>query len=835
MKYTIFKKRLSLMLVTVLAINSICFVNNIFALKKVKKYETVYANLKSDGKERETVVSNWIKDSKFEEKILDKTTVKDINNVNSDKKPENSGDEILWNTSGKDVIYQGRIQKSLPIKTHIKYYLNEQELKADEIAGKSGKIKINIRFENDTKRLVNINGKMKTIYNPFTVATVITFDNEKFSNIQAENSKIYSDGNNQILMFIAFPGLKESLDLDNSSIQELNNLNLPNEITITADTQNFELASIAMVATPKLPDAIRNIKDENKDLDKLQKDLDTTIKAKNTIKKIDPKDSIKNLIKDKSKTQDVKLLVDDLFKYYELDKELIDILLQYITDENISLFDKTKSDLRKVDVNYILDKPILRGITDRLDDEHINKSRVLVEDYDELKTLDMDKFDKALEIINSYDDLKSSIETSHKLYNKMKEHEKELDTLDRAVKYTNRVFDLMDKVNDISFGTSLDDSDIQVMLEALTNKKIKEYNTALTTLFPEKDTDSLSKEQQTKLVYLINTGMKNGQISTTTAEQLITLVNMGKVSEPYKSKIISMFSTKVQNEVINQINTTTSDVREILNEIKILQYDIQRDVGYSYKAQLREALEFVEDIMPQIRYLRKQKKSHEEIFDKAINLANNEEDMRYYKYWANRAKQMKEDMQDNEENINVLKDLLQEYDDPKVNYFYSQIPLLREDFDKVRPILNNLSKEFDIQKNNVSLHESPKTVKTLSDMKKHLDDKKYISDALKLSLNDEIIDVARQMIEIIDEMDSKNKLEDYDNKIKDFRNLIKTKDKLVNLSNNYNTFSGKDDNMESEVSFIMKTDEITAPKQEEKVIDEQEEKKGFFEWIKNLF
>ena len=253
--------------------------------------------------------------------------------------------------------------------------------------------------------------------------------------------------------------------------------------------------------------------------------------------------------------------------------------------------------------------------------------------------------------------------------------------------------------------------------------------------------------------------------------------------------------------------------------------------------------------MPDLRYIRDIEKNNRITVQKAIDLATNEKDVQYLKYWGHKAKDMKEDMDNNDENINVMRDLLNQYDDPKIKYMYSQIPKLRADMDEVRPIIENLSDELDIEKYNISLHKSPKTVKTLLNMKKDLDNTRYIADNLKLALDDEVVKAARSIIEIIDRRDSEGGLDEIDktvdnidekiseagDKLEDLKDLLDRKDAIIDLSNSYDTFSGKQENMDSKVTFVMKTDEIKV--EEKKIVyeEEKEEKKSFIKWVKNIF
>ena len=95
---------------------------------------------------------------------------------------------------------------------------NDKKINEDELAGKSGKIKIELEFTNKKSKSVDINGKNKTIYTPITTATVVTLPVDKFKDVTINEGTMLSEGNNNIVTFAAFPGLKESLDINDKDL-----------------------------------------------------------------------------------------------------------------------------------------------------------------------------------------------------------------------------------------------------------------------------------------------------------------------------------------------------------------------------------------------------------------------------------------------------------------------------------------------------------------------------------------------------------------------------------------------------------------------------------------
>ena len=80
----------------------------------LEKKETVYANLDYTGTPYKTTVNNhlYVDNS---EKIEDETELKDILNINGDEKFELNDNKILWESTGKDIFYQGTTDKELPL------------------------------------------------------------------------------------------------------------------------------------------------------------------------------------------------------------------------------------------------------------------------------------------------------------------------------------------------------------------------------------------------------------------------------------------------------------------------------------------------------------------------------------------------------------------------------------------------------------------------------------------------------------------------------------------------------------------------------------------------
>ena len=212
------------------------------------KEETVYSKTKSNGKTYQTIVSTHLKNGDEEDILKDLTDLINIENTNGDETFTQNGEELTWNANGSDIYYQGESKKELPIKCKITYTLDGKEISAEDLAGKSGKVKITIEYENEDAHEIYINGRKQTLYTPFTVACGTIFQNTENKNIEITNGKIVNDGTKTMVLGIALPGMQESLNISNKTV------NLPNKVEISMETSKFEQNNIITFVTPKIFD-----------------------------------------------------------------------------------------------------------------------------------------------------------------------------------------------------------------------------------------------------------------------------------------------------------------------------------------------------------------------------------------------------------------------------------------------------------------------------------------------------------------------------------------------------------------------------------------------------
>ena len=212
------------------------------------KDETVYSKLDVSGSCYKTIVSTHIKNKENEDVVKDMSDLLDIKNTSGDETYIQDGNTFTWKANKNDIYYQGESSKDLPIECAIKYELDGEEISPEDIAGKSGNVKITLQYTNKEERMVDINGKKVKMYVPFVVVAGTIIKNEEASNVQVSSGKVIDDGTKTIVVGIAMPGLQESLGVSKKDIE------ISSDIEIMMDVKDFESNSIISFVTPKVLD-----------------------------------------------------------------------------------------------------------------------------------------------------------------------------------------------------------------------------------------------------------------------------------------------------------------------------------------------------------------------------------------------------------------------------------------------------------------------------------------------------------------------------------------------------------------------------------------------------
>ena len=250
-------KKINLLLITAMLLSPI----STFALTKV---ETIYSNLNANGDIKNTSVNVQLKNIDKGD-IIDYTNLDSIKNLNGVEKFSKDSEKITWKSTGKDIFYQGKIEKNLPLQVSVKYYLDNVETDIAKLKNKKGNIRIEYHFKN------NSYDPKTGLYTPFVVTSVFQIPAKNNRNVSVVNGKVVSTGNKNIVTAIAAPGLYDSIKSD--LVKDMDT------ITVTYETESFSLGDVYFMITPKVLEEIdinriNNVGSINNSLNTLQNGMD---------------------------------------------------------------------------------------------------------------------------------------------------------------------------------------------------------------------------------------------------------------------------------------------------------------------------------------------------------------------------------------------------------------------------------------------------------------------------------------------------------------------------------------------------------------------------------
>ncbi len=145
------------------------------------KSETVYAVLGNDGGYTgATVVNRFFTQGE----IVDYGAYTSVTNLMGPETPVIEGDTITWaaELAGEDgFYYQGETQKPLPVSFDIRYYLNGEKMRPEDIAGRTGELKIEMTVTNNTATGEVDELTAREVMTPFAVQVSLPFDSSMYS------------------------------------------------------------------------------------------------------------------------------------------------------------------------------------------------------------------------------------------------------------------------------------------------------------------------------------------------------------------------------------------------------------------------------------------------------------------------------------------------------------------------------------------------------------------------------------------------------------------------------------------------------------------------------
>ena len=200
---------------------------------KVEKNETVYVILAHNGKVLEQRVVNRLYSNGKPDEVVDYGDYISVRSMETGTKPEIRNNRIIWDsdllTKG-DIYYEGITDKEVPVEIDIKYFLDDVQVNAEDLAGKSGIVRIEIKIKNRMKAEEpiifqgfdgSVVSRNNECYTPFLVQVSYEVDLDIFSEVKAEDAVKITTGKTMNVNFSAFPypDSEFSMELKGNSIE----------------------------------------------------------------------------------------------------------------------------------------------------------------------------------------------------------------------------------------------------------------------------------------------------------------------------------------------------------------------------------------------------------------------------------------------------------------------------------------------------------------------------------------------------------------------------------------------------------------------------------------
>lgn len=297
----------------------------------VRKTETVYVQLDAAGTPSKITVSDWLHTDTPETYIEDKSDLQDIVNVKGDEAPTVQEGTLLWNMPTTDLYYQGTSDKALPVSFQLRYFLNGLEISAEELAGQTGQVQIEVKMINNFSEERTINGEKVTVYNPVVVLGGLILPESQFQAVTLDNGELVGDGSKEIALMVGMPGMNETLGIDSLDLDDTT-LKFEDTFTLSMQATDFSLGNLYFAVLPlstlgsiQMPESVEELKGTLNQI----KQLETVMKT------IDPQNVLSTLMGEPEKLASLTSMLNSAVSLYQNNQALLTVLSKYMTEENV--------------------------------------------------------------------------------------------------------------------------------------------------------------------------------------------------------------------------------------------------------------------------------------------------------------------------------------------------------------------------------------------------------------------------------------------------------------------------------------------------------------------
>lgn len=233
------KRMISLMMAGAMVLTSSC------AGAETMKRERVYAVLDSQGQVQTVIDNVHLENADKLDEMADRTQLSGVENMAGHETFKLDGETLTWQADGKDIIYQGQGNKALPVTPKATLTLDGKEVTAAQLADMSGDMELTVRFDEAQA--------------PYLTLTVLPLP-EGLTGVETENAMLLTEGERQVLVGYAVPGVSDELEL-------------PASFTVKGKADHVSLQWMMTVATAQPIDAAcEALADKAQDAAKLKDD-----------------------------------------------------------------------------------------------------------------------------------------------------------------------------------------------------------------------------------------------------------------------------------------------------------------------------------------------------------------------------------------------------------------------------------------------------------------------------------------------------------------------------------------------------------------------------------
>ena len=255
------KTKMGVAVLQIVLMTSLNMLSGWAAAPKVSVDETVYANLDYYGVGKELSIVKGVSLNGYTG-FSDYGDYSNVINMTSENAPKLDANQVSFSSldSSKKFYYEVTPKSNdveLPWAFDVSYKLNGVPAKAENLAGASGMVEINISAK-------PVKTKSDYLNNNMILMLGTDVDMTKNLSVEAPGAQIQSLGKNTVVLFMAFPGEEK-------------------DFTVRIGSDSFESAGVMMAMVPATMDSLDKIKEINDAKDDVKGSVNAIYKSSNTL------------------------------------------------------------------------------------------------------------------------------------------------------------------------------------------------------------------------------------------------------------------------------------------------------------------------------------------------------------------------------------------------------------------------------------------------------------------------------------------------------------------------------------------------------------------------